>query len=479
MDNMQSAICRSFETNSNKVAIVSHNGDEITYRELCDEVRGYYGYIKKEIGERKKVLLKFKDIHYQIVAMIACIFSNNTFITISGDCSKEREDAIKKQLGDYFILMEEMVIDCCAGNQVELPSLNFETDVPLYIYFTSGTTGDPKAVMGRNESLLHFIRWEINQFSFGEEHSFAQVTNVMFDPFLRDVFVPILSGGRLVLPPGNILYLPRLFLGWIKKNNITCMHCTPSLLNMITMESSTKDRLDLEYLFLAGEAILGAKLDRWYSRLGERTKVVNLYGPTETTLAKCFYIIDPQKDCNLRIVPVGKPIEDDTVLVLDKELRECGEGISGEIYIGMKYGSWGYLNNVGKDKFQKISDKYDFDFYKTGDIGYFSEGNLFVTGRSDRQVKLSGIRVELDGVENALMKDFEIKDVAVCNVDSDLYIFIVPGESGENKKAIIEYIRSKFMLKHITLKVIFAERLELTSNGKKDYRKILEGREKG
>ena len=475
MNSLQQSITKSLKDNYNRVAIVDSSGNEITYQDLSDNVKSYYQYIASNVGENKKILLKFKDISKMIVAMIACIYSNNTFITISGDCSEEREQQIRNIVGDAFELNEDCSFPEKKGIQIELENINIDRSVPTYIFFTSGTTGVPKAVLGKNESLLHFINWQIEEFSIGPNSSFAQVTSPMYDCFLRDIFTPLISGGKIVLKPNdNIIFIPRLLNKWIKDNNINCMHCTPSLLNMIVTGIGESGQLDMDYLFIAGEKILNAYIDKWIKCCSEKTTFVNLYGPTETTLVKCFHVINRKNYWKQKEVSVGKAICNEKVYVLDENHKICQEGDSGEIYISMEYGSWGYLNYEGDNRFITLEEYSSIPFYKTGDIGYRKNGLLYLAGRNDRQVKISGIRVELDAIENAVMEEYPVDNVAVFTHNGVIHTCLVGEQSNVDVEVLRQYIRNMFMLKHISIAIHFIAALNITKNGKKDYRYVKE-----
>lgn len=475
MNNLQDYITQSFEVNENNIAIVDSNGEQITYKQLQKDVISYYLYIVRHYGENQRMILDFKDMKKMITLMIAGIYSNNTFITMSEDCSEERKLQIRDLISDAIELNDLCNLDEFQGqdSEIVLKQIIANERVPTYIYFTSGTTGVPKAVLGKNESLLHYILWEIDEFNINSNHCFAQITDAMFDPFLRDIFVPLLSGGRIALRPNpHIMFLPRLFIKWLKDNKVTCMHCTPSLLNMVVVGLQEGVLIDMDYIFIAGEKILSAYIDKWTKIFVEKTTFVNLYGPTETTLAKCFYVIDRRKDVNEQDIPVGRPIRDEQVLILNAQNRICDENVLGEIYIGMKYGSWGYLNGVEKERYVIINEYSDIPFYKTGDVGYSKNGMIYVAGRNDRQVKISGIRIELDAIENIVMEHFDVQSIAAFADDGAINICVVAGKNSAGADTIKRYIRNHFMLKNIAIAVYFTNRISITVNGKKDYKEV-------
>ncbi len=156
-----------------------------------------------------------------------------------------------------------------------------------YIFFTSGSTGVPKGVLGCHQGLSHFLQWQRQTFAIGPRDRVAQLTSLSFDVLLRDVFLPLTSGGTLCLPEdGDQAHV----LAWLAREGVTVVHAVPTLLQTwLTQESTGVDRGKLRWLFLAGEPLSGALVQTWRDRFPGGAEVVNLYGPTETTLVKCFH----------------------------------------------------------------------------------------------------------------------------------------------------------------------------------------------
>ena len=289
-----------------------------------------------------------------------------------------------------------------------------------YIYFTSGSTGIPKGVLGRHKSLHHYIDWEIDEFAIDNRFRVSQLTPPTFDPYLRDIFVPLLSGGTICIPGYNTLMDPGKLISWINEKKIGLIHIVPSLFKLISGEICGPDNFpDLKYILLAGELLRGNDVRRFIEIFNDRIQLVNIYGPTETTLAKIFYRINPP-DVERTVIPVGKTIKGAEALVLDEQGQKCLTGNIGEIYIRTPYISSGYFNNkeLNKDVFLKnpFSDVKNDIIYKTGDMGrILFDGNVELTGRLDRQIKIRGHRVELGEIENRLLNVNYIKEAVVVD----------------------------------------------------------------
>ncbi|MCU0286117.1 MAG: amino acid adenylation domain-containing protein, partial [Acidobacteria bacterium] len=298
----------------------------------------------------------------------------------------------------------------------------YEPGDKLYVYFTSGSTGTPTAVLGRNKSLVQFIQWEIETFAVTETGRVGQLTTVGFDPFLRDIFVPLLAGAAICIPvQKNILLDGGGLVDWLDKSQITLVHCVPSLFRIILDSEKLNPSLfpHLKYILLHGEPVRPNELVGWYSIFGNRIQLGNYYGPTETTLATTFHFIN-FSDVQAGRIPVGLPIRGSRTIILNKNLQPCDRGIMGEIYIRTAYSTYGYLNNPELNAQRFIKNPFSTVpgdlIYRTGDLGRELEnGAIEVLGRIDRQVKIRGVRIELENIENCLLKHPDIERAAVLS----------------------------------------------------------------
>ncbi|NIO83812.1 MAG: AMP-binding protein, partial [Candidatus Aminicenantes bacterium] len=215
----------------------------------------------------------------------------------------------------------------------------------IYIYFTSGTTGIPRAIIGKNKSLMHFINWEIQRFQVTGKYKFSQLTNPGFDVFMRDIFVPLCAGGTICIPGDEIYSLPHQMVQWIDTRGIQLIHIVPSLFKVLTLGNPGEYHFQgLKYMLLAGEKINPHDLEKWYRIFAHRVQLVNIYGPTETTLAKLYYFIKPG-DVQRNRIPIGKPISGTRAIILDQHMNICHPGMVGEIYIRTPYITFGYCND--------------------------------------------------------------------------------------------------------------------------------------
>lgn len=302
-----------------------------------------------------------------------------------------------------------------------------DPDDPAYIVFTSGTTGVPKAILGRQKSLSHFMHWEVREFGLDDRLKVSQLAPVTFDASLRDIFTPLITGGTVFIPEPSIKGNVDRLLAWIEKTAITLVHCTPSLFRLMIRALATKgagkERLPaLERILLAGEALYGRDAMRWMDIFGGRIELVNLYGPSETTLVKTFHRVVGRPDNPDTVLPLGRPIANTAVLIMAGK-RLCDIGETGEVCIKTPFMTLGYCNDPDRTGRRFVPNPLTGDtgdiVYRTGDMGcYLPDRQVAFLGRRDGQVKVNGVRVELAEVEGALM-GFTGVDQAVVTAETD------------------------------------------------------------
>ena len=300
------------------------------------------------------------------------------------------------------------------------PAIERAPDDMCYVYFTSGSTGRPKGIAGRLKAIDHYIRWETGTFGLGPGDRVSQLTTPSFDASLRDFFAPLAVGGTVCVPPAGTVLDAETLVEWIHRERINVVHCVPSVFRSILNEPLDGSRFPaLRHILMAGEAILPADASKWYGVFGERIKLVNLYGPSETTMTKFVHVVTPE-DAHRRLIPIGKPMPGASALVVDEHNNPCPAGVVGEIYIRTPYRSLGYYGRPDLTSAVFMPNPFGSDpndlIYKTGDLGrLLKDGSFELIGRRDYQVKVRGERIELGAIETALRAHEAIKDVVVVD----------------------------------------------------------------
>jgi amino acid adenylation domain-containing protein len=293
-----------------------------------------------------------------------------------------------------------------------------EPDDCAYVLYTSGSTGTPKGISGRLKGIDHFIRWEIGALGLADDVRVSQLTVPTFDAFLRDMFVPLCTGGTSCVPTdGEVLLDGERLLQWIDTSGITLVHCVPSLFRSLLPFAGAVPLHALRHVLLAGEPVLLEDVRRWSAAYGDRIQLVNLYGPSETTMTKFVYWIK-SGDQHRRAIPIGKPIDGARALVLNDDGRPARQGLVGEIYIRTPYMSLGYYKDPEATARSFVPNPLTNDpadpVYRTGDYArVLEDGEFEFVGRRDSQVKIRGVRIDLAEIENVIRTCPAVRDAAV------------------------------------------------------------------
>lgn len=351
---------------------------------------------------------------------------------------------------------------------------------PAYIFFTSGTTGVPKGVLGNHKGLGHFLNWQRETFEVRPGDRAAQLTGLSFDVILRDVFVALVSGATLCLPDDNIQLDAEATLHWMKESDITIVHTVPTLAHTWVSSATAVDLPDLRYIFFAGEPLQASLIEKWRSSV-PHGQIVNLYGPTETTMAKCFYPVPERPLPSTQ--PVGRPLPQTQVFVVGRHGQLCGLGEPGEIVIRTPFRTRGYLNEQRENDRGFVTNPFGTDqqdkVYFTGDQGRFRpDGVLEILGRNDDQIKIRGLRVELAEIENALARHPAVRQAVVIawqgpENDKRLVAYIVPSTvQFPHVHELIGYLQQDLPSYMIPAHFMLIDALPFTANGKVNKREL-------
>jgi amino acid adenylation domain-containing protein len=353
-------------------------------------------------------------------------------------------------------------------------------DAAAYIFFTSGTTGVPKGVLGTHQGLAHFLTWQRETFSIIPEDRAAQLTGLSFDVVLRDIFLPLTSGATLCLPSIDEDLTPGRILPWMEHQQITILHTVPTLAQSWLMNVPAGISLrTLRRIFFAGEPLRDTLIHQWRETFPAAGEIVNLYGPTETTLAKCYYKV-PKNNIRAGIQPIGRTLSVTQALVFKPDRQLCGIGETGEIAIRTPFCTKGYINGAAENQSQFIDNPFrpdaeDDRIYLTGDQGrYLPDGTLEILGRIDRQIKIRGVRVEPGEIGALLNKHPKLQATVVIareDVPGDkrLVAYYVPTQhSTPTTSELRQLLQQQLPEYMVPSAFVMLLTLPLTPNGKID-----------
>jgi amino acid adenylation domain-containing protein len=493
-------------------AAVSWESGSITYRQLAAEVDRLTARLC-QAGARQGELVNVLagGAADTIAAILAVLEAGCAFVPLDRHSPAARLEAVAAEAGarwwlvhpQHLAAVEELLREqqreagilllgeepAAAGEPLRAAAADpppardpLGPDDLCYVYFTSGSTGRPKGIAGRLKAIDHFIRWEIDTFGFGEGVRVSQLTSPGFDAFLRDAFVPLAVGGTVCAPASRDTLLDGARLvEWIDRERLNLVHCTPSLLRVILGQELDPTRFGaLTHLLLAGEPLLAADVRRWMDVFGQRVQLVNLYGPSETTMIKLYHPVTPE-DCDSPSIPIGRPIRGARAIVVDDRGEPCPPGKLGEIYIRTPFRSLGYLNDPELTRQAFIpnpwSDLPDDLIYRTGDLGRVRPDGCFeYIGRRDQQVKVRGVRVEIAPIEDQLRSHPAVSDLAVVDrtdVQGNKYLcaYLVLGEPCETAE-IGDFLRRRLPEAMVPSAFVVMAGLPRTLSGKVDRRAL-------
>ena len=268
-----------------------------------------------------------------------------------------------------------------------------------YVLYTSGSTGQPKGVMIEHGGIVNHMQWMAAAFPLGPRNAVLQKTPMSFDASVWEFYAPLVAGARLVVARPEGHRETAYMIEAVVAHGVTDLQLVPTMLEVLVAEPELDRCTSLERLYVGGEALSRSLVDRFRSRLP--IDVVNLYGPTECTVQTVVWIAEPEARGAME--PIGRPIDNTRVYILDHGLAPVPIGVVGELHLGGPAVGRGYLGRPDSTAEKFIPDPFargGARLYKTGDLARFREGGVVeYLGRIDQQVKVRGFRIELGEIE--------------------------------------------------------------------------------
>jgi aspartate racemase len=472
------------EENPNRTALV--NGQQrITYQQLAKEAR-HVAHELRNLGVTKgdKVAICTPQGAEMIAALIGTLLSGACVVPLDPSYPEERLGMLLEECGAKATLVAEGITTLpgsWSGNTLTLPrfgsapdtaSLENSTcgiDDAAFVLFTSGSTGRPKGVVLPHRGVIRLVR--NNDFiRISQDDVFLQAAPVSFDASLLEIWGALLNGGKLVLMPDG----PDLdrIASAVREQGVTILWLTAGLFQLMIDEHAGSLK-GLRYLLAGGDVLSPAHVRKAMDAL-PGTALINGYGPTENTTFTTCHTIRPE-DLTKSALPIGKPIANTTVRILDASLRPVPVGIPGELFTGGDGLALGYLNAADLTAERFIEHPEFGRLYRTGDLcRYNAEGVIEFIGRRDHQVKVRGFRIELGEIEATLCGHPGVKQAkaAVRGNDSEskrILAWIVPAEGQTAKPEEL----AKFLAQRLPTfmrpdGISVVETFPLSSNGKID-----------
>ncbi len=384
-----------------------------------------------------------------------------------------KEAANYKEFSNIKIVIPELEKEEIIKMEEDDLEIKVEDNSLAYIIYTSGSTGNPKGVLVEQRGVVNLANAYGNLFTLNAASRVLQYFSPAFDGAVADIFPALLNGSTLVLIDNFSLMTANEIKSFINNYSITNMILTPSTLNILLADVYPY----LKNIGIAGEQLHSGICEKWKDK-----NLINVYGPTEATVASTAYQINENK--NDQIIPIGKALQNIQNYILDEELRILPVNSTGEICIGGIGIARGYLNNPALTAEKFIPDPYSKEpgkrLYKTGDLGkYTNDGNIIFLGRTDNQVKLRGFRIELEEIENQLRLFNQIENCAVIislfnNRKILVAYYSVKDQNEIDETEIKEFISDKLPYYMIPSAFIQVDSFKITINGKIDKKSLPE-----
>ena len=360
-------------------------------------------------------------------------------------------------------------------NSSQLKNLEIQANTPAYIIFTSGSSGQPKGIIIDHQALSTRIHWLQSLFKLSPQDRMGQTINYSFDPSVLEIFLTLTQGARLVLRPDDS-HSPEEFAQFVIDHQITSLALVPSSVRLLLQGLTSHQKTSLRIACCGGERLPPDLAKQFLQKTNAR--LFNVYGPTEAT------IISSAWECSEvfsgSILPIGVPAYDTSIYITDKDCNILPANIEGEILISGNTLAQGYINQSEMTNKAFITPPHlQARSYRTGDRGYIGyDGLLYFSGRIDRQIKISGYRIELDEIESILQNHNSVEIAAVntgdINHKTTIYAYIVTKEKNTQTletdlSILLRQQLPSYMQPH---KIIFLSTIKMDQAGKINYAQL-------
>jgi amino acid adenylation domain-containing protein/non-ribosomal peptide synthase protein (TIGR01720 family) len=475
---------------------IEYNGRLYTYGDLNEKADRLADLLRKrgiESGTIVGIFLRRRP--ELIISILGILKAGGCYLPIDADLPAHRINFVVSDSQCEFLISGDETIDRLDKHSLAAEILNIDEPGLLdtqasgsvymnspenlvYILYTSGTTGNPKGVMVEHRSLVNYVSWAAEVYVRGESIAFPLHTSVSFDLTVTSIFVPLITGNRMVIyeEAENVLAIEKV----IADNKVDIIKLTPSHLKIIKENGAFAIRSGsrVRKLIVGGEALETQLAENIENKFNGQIEIFNEYGPTEATVGCMIHRYD--KDLDLPYVPIGIPAANTAIYLLDRYLKLVPTGADGEIYISGDGIARGYLFNDELTAHKFLPDPFwpGQRMYRTGDIArQLSNGLIAFIGRTDQQIKINGHRIEPGEIQSCLIRYPGITEALVVPRENrygqpTLYAYYKTGAAfAENSKEneIRKYLVTMLPYYMIPSKLIRVDSYPLTKNGKIDY----------
>ena len=470
----------------------------LTYRELNQRANQLANYLRS-VGVQRDVTvaLCLSRSEAMVVAVLGVLKAGGAYVPLDPNDPLERLSLIFEETKTPVVLTESALADrlpsiwgqvLCLDTDWDLIATQPETIANIahaenlaYVIYTSGSTGRPKGVMVTHRGLVNYLSWSTEAYRVSEGRGAPSHSPLSFDLTVTSLLAPLWAGRTVTILPDETA-AAGLIESLRSESAYSLVKITPAHLALLANSIPDNAGDWTNAIVIGGEMLTFEVLAPWRQKL-PRTRFINEYGPTETVVGCCVYEVNAQTANGAGGVPIGRPITNTRLYVLDAGFEPAPIGVAGELYIGGFGLARGYLErpDLTAESFvpDPFSDERGARLYRTGDLArYLPDGNFDFLGRRDQQVKVRGYRIELGVIENVLARHHAVREAVVAvreDVPGDqrLVAYVVAQDDQAQSASILrDHLNEKLPDYMMPSAFVFLESLPLTANGKVDRRAL-------
>ncbi len=469
-------------------------GAALTYRELVERADRLAAHLERT-GVRAGDRVGVYDVRSLelVVELLAVLKAGAAYVPLDPELPAARLEFQLRDAGIAVVLTRSALADRIAAlgaaavpADTLLPALppaapptaRATPESAAYVIYTSGSTGRPKGVAVPHRGVVNRLLWMQEEYRLGPADCVLQKTPFTFDVSVWELFWPLLAGSRLFLAEPGGHRDPRYLARTIREQAITTLHFVPPMLDLFLTEPQAAAPSALRQVMCSGEALRPQTVGRFFERFARRVELHNLYGPTEASIDVTFHRCTPADAAGP--VPIGRPVANTGIYLLDDQREPLPVGIAGELYIGGVQVAAGYLGRPELTRERFLPDPFSGGtMYRTGDLArYRPDGTIDFLGRLDDQVKVRGFRIELGEIESALLAHPAVGAAVVTtwersDGDRRLVAYVVAAGALVPEE-LPAYLAGELPDYMLPAHVVVLDALPLLPNGKLDRRALPE-----
>ncbi|GGU24595.1 non-ribosomal peptide synthetase [Lentzea flava] len=474
-------------------AVAINDGDRaLTYGEVLARSNQLARHlVERGLRTEQVVGISLPRSAEMVISLLAVLQTGGAFVPLDPQWPASRRESVITD-AQVVLLLGSGLDGEPEAVPVDLASWGFEAysadpvDVTIvggqlaYVMFTSGSTGRPKGAMIRHEAISERLLWQVHQIlHFGQSDASLFKAPLSFDISINEIFLPLVCGGRTVVVRSGGERDPHHLLHTIARHRVTFVYLVSSMLDVLLTIAGDGELDSLRHVWCGGEVLTPELYDRFRTQLD--IPMYHGYGPAETTIGVSHVIY--RGEAERLSTSIGKANPNTDLYVLDDRLRPCPPGVGGELYIGGFLLGRGYVNAPGLTASRFVANPFASDgsrLYRTGDLARFApDGSLDFLGRVDNQVKIRGMRLELEDVEVALAEHPRIRHTCVLvkkNSAGGNYLvgYVVPADEGLTADAVKQWASEHLVEYMVPAHIVVMPEFPLTPNGKLDRRALPE-----